>query len=466
MSNELENASKFMPALDILGTTFMLKDALATERLDLLQNNEDVAGSIFNSIKERAKNATYITKTEHIHEYILDLNEDGTGKYDAQHYVYNEVTGNYDLANAYDTGDTYILRDEDVVSVITVKDALDKLRDEIGYDANDWWNSETHTRLTSIKGRLDTAGINIEDLQYLVDLLNDDQDRVEEPDGGNDRGVGAGLASVKYNIFNLAKDGKVSYVVDSIPVTTTIEQAINSIQLAVEATNKGQFKVVSSVDNIDLSDSGLGFIWLVENKVSSIETIDALVTDDDYVAPEDNSSTDEANNYYDEYIVTVTEENGTNTYSYELIGSTRVHLIGYATEAWVRANAKDAIYSAGETIENAITNIRSEITTRVAGILQLIDEVNNRLNTLGSSTDSSDMNTAFGIINRHTEEIGDNYTQNTIKGRLTALEGTNNNILSNTVNDSVHGLVVTYDSSAETVRLSWGTATVYGTNNV
>lgn len=445
-TNEL-NEYKYMPVLNILGTVFRLKDSNATDRLDLLQSDVNTPGSILHSIYNLARDSKYLV--EERDEYV----KDETPIYDALHYV--KFGDEYAAADRYNEGDTYHL--EHIVETVTIKDALNRLKKEIG---NDYWDAEGPVK--SLKQRMTEGEINIEDLQYLVDLLNGDTDR--GPDAGNERGVGEGLASVKYNIHNLAQDGTITYTVNKEEVTTTLGDAVRNIQTALEAVNKGQFKVVDSTDDIDLSEDGLGYIYLVPNKISDAEVPEGSAT-----------NSDEANNYLDEYIVVEHKEeipyrpgpdeedipHYQTTYSYELIGSTRVHLVGYATESWVYQNARDAIYEADQTIKQVIDEIKADIITKVAALQEQIDEAVSRITSLeglvGLRTDTAEDDTAFGRIAAINDDIGSDDTEGTIKGRIKELEGKTGDTVQVT-----EGLSFEYDKDTENLTISWGTATVIG----
>ena len=441
-TNEL-NEYKYMPVLKILGTVFKLKDSNATDRLDLLQSDVKTPGSILHSIYNLARDAKYLV--EERDEYV----KDEVPIYDALHYI--KFGDEYVAADRYTEGDTYHL--EHIVETLTIKDAFNRLKKEIG---NDYWDAEGPVK--SLKQRMTEGEINIEDLQYLVDLLNGDVDR--GPDAGNERGVGAGLASVKYNIHNLAQDGTVTYTVNKEEVTTTLGNAVRNIQIALEAVNKGQFKVVDSVDDIDLNEEGLGYIYLVSNKLSNTEVPEGSAT-----------NSDEANNYLDEYIVVEHKEEIPSesestpqyqiTYSYELIGSTRVHLVGYATESWVYQNAKDAIYESDQTIKQAIDAIKVDIIAKVTFLQEQIDAAVERIDNLelnlGTKSDTAENDTAFGRIAGINNEIGSDDTEGTIKGRITELEGKTKDTVQVT-----EGLSFEYDKDTENLTISWGTATVIG----
>lgn len=127
--------------------------------------------------------------------------------------------------------------------------------------------------------------------------------------------------SVKKYINDLAGDGTFTFA--GADTATTIKAAIQANADAIIANKTGSFKVISSIDEIALDETGVGIIYLVSHDGEPNEAGNAVAT------------------HYDEYIVIKIDD----VYSAEKIGDTEISLDGYATQNWVIANAKDAIYS-------------------------------------------------------------------------------------------------------------------------
>lgn len=126
--------------------------------------------------------------------------------------------------------------------------------------------------------------------------------------------------SVKNSIKTQAGDAVFKFT--GSETTTTLAAAIQANADAIVANKTGSFKIVDSTNDIDLSDSGLGIIYLVKHDPT-----------------EPNADGKSVPVHYDEYIVIKVGDN----YQFELLGDTEITLEGYATQNWVNANAKDGI---------------------------------------------------------------------------------------------------------------------------
>lgn len=144
--------------------------------------------------------------------------------------------------------------------------------------------------------------------------------------------------SIDYRIKNQAGNATTKLTVGG--EDTTITAAIQSLQSQVSNANKGQFKVVYEVDQengtITLEDgedpvvigaNNLGFIYLVFHE------------------GEETAAGEKVPDHYDEWIVFNAGTENDPDYRLEKIGDTEITLAGYATEAWVTANAKNGSYS-------------------------------------------------------------------------------------------------------------------------
>lgn len=145
-----------------------------------------------------------------------------------------------------------------------------------------------------------------------------------------------GLVTEDGSVLKMIKDNAGSATYGD----TTIAAAIKANSDAIAAQGKGMFKIVEKESDIPVSAAGLGYIYLVPK-----------------------SATKEGAKGYLEFVVINTGTEDVPVYAKEGIGDTDISFDGLATEAWVNANAKDAVYSvSGETKVTIAEAIAAEVS--------------------------------------------------------------------------------------------------------
>lgn len=254
--------------------------------ISTLNGTVSTEGSVLKSIKDNAKNATWWTLPQYSQCEQGETAADGTTYYDE-----NGVELNPQPAVGSNVSEYYKLTGYET---ITIDDKLTSLHQDSLIDSD---------RIRSLE---DTS----------VTLL----------------GSASAEGSIDYRIKTQAGDATTQLWAGG--ENTTITGAIQSLQLALDASNRGQFRVVYAVDQAN------GRITDEEDGPSR-----AIVYSDlgyIYLVPSDSPDT---KSVYTEYIVINTGTEADPVYILEKIGDTELSLEGYATQDWVTANAKNGNYT-------------------------------------------------------------------------------------------------------------------------
>lgn len=194
-----------------------------------------------------------------------------------------------------------------------------------------------------------------------------------------------GEVSVDGSVRNLINQyaGDATFTFTGADSATTIKAAIQANADAIEAANKGQFRVIDELPAVP-SEADLGIIYLVPD----------------------------ANVGYKEFVCINIGTEDEPEFKFEEIGDTHISLEGYATETWVTTNAKDGTYSEVDGVKTTIAQAIDANKTAISNEATAREQADNAITAdIGTWTEEGRSDTVRAAI----ETLESQVTGTTVK---------------------------------------------------